>query len=176
MSRSGSPSARSDLASKSGRRRWGRAQQDHLLDPYEQAAKPREPTVCPQCGAVVRHGRWQWMERPANAHEMFCPACRRINDHNPAGVLTLAGPFVSRHKDEMIRLARNQEQAERPEHPLNRIMDIEDEAPDRLVISTTDIHLPRRIGEAVSRAYHGTMAEHFDEDGYFVRIDWNRSE
>jgi hypothetical protein len=107
---------------------------------------------------------------------MFCPACRRINDHNPAGVLTLAGPFVSRHKDEMIRLARNQEQAERPEHPLNRIMDIEDEAPDRLVISTTDIHLPRRIGEAVSRAYHGTMAEHFDEDGYFVRIDWNRSE
>jgi hypothetical protein len=55
-------------------------------------------------------------------------------------------------------------------------MDIEEAAPDRLVISTTDIHLPRRIGEAVTRAYHGTMAENFAEGEYFIRVDWSRSE
>jgi len=27
-----------------------------------------------------------------------------------------------------------------------------------LVISTTDIHLPRRIGEALKRAFHGELA------------------
>lgn len=40
------------------------------------------------------------------------------------------------------------------------------------MITTTDIHLPRRIGEAVKRAYHGNLKEHFEEDGYFVRVDW----
>ena len=38
--------------------------------------------------------------------------------------------------------------------------------------NTTDIHLPRRIGEAVKRAFHGTLDEHFDEGGYFVRVNW----
>jgi hypothetical protein len=40
------------------------------------------------------------------------------------------------------------------------------------VISTTDIHLPRRIGEALKRAFHGELDMHFDEAGYFVRVDW----
>jgi len=48
-------------------------------------------------------------------------------------------------------------------------------AADRLVISTTDIHLPRRIAAAVKRAYDGSLKEHFDEGGYFVRIDWLRN-
>ena len=156
------------------RRHSGRAQQDHILDTYKWVAKAHEPLACPQCGAVYHKGRWQWSERPADAHETLCQACHRINDKYPAGVVSLSGPFVAAHRDEMIRLARHQEEAERPEHPLNRIIDIEEEGPARLVISTTDIHLPRRIGDAVKRAYHGEVAEHFDEGGYFVRIDWHR--
>lgn len=38
------------------------------------------------------------------------------------------------------------------EHPLSRIMGIE-RRPEGLVISTTDTHLPRRIGEALKHAY-----------------------
>jgi hypothetical protein len=176
MSRSDKPSAHSALDYKSDRRRWGRAQRDQILDPYKRVARPHEPTVCPQCGAVYHRGRWKWMERPERAQETLCQACHRINDHHPAGIVTLTGPFVVAHKQEMIGLARNQEEAERPEHPLNRVISIEDEAPDRLVISTTDIHLPRRIGEATTRAYHGKLTEHFDEGGYFIRVDWHRDE
>jgi hypothetical protein len=156
------------------RRRWGRAQWDHIRDPYTQTRKPHDPSVCPQCAAVYREGRWQWGAPPADAPSEPCPACRRIRDEFPAGLVTIIGPFVARHKDEMVRLARNQETAERPEHPLNRIMNIEETAPDRLVISTTDIHLPRRIGEAIKRAFHGQLKMHFDEQGYFVRVDWHR--
>lgn len=37
-------------------------------------------------------------------------------------------------------------------------------------MNTTDIHLPRRVGEAVERAYSGTLKTHFDEGNYFVRV------
>lgn len=176
MSRSNVPPVGHPLDYKSDRRRSGRAQQDHVLDPYKRSGKPHEPAVCRQCRAVYHQGRWQWLERPEGAEETLCQACHRINDHYPAGILTLSGPFVAAHKDEMIGLVRNQEEAERPEHPLNRVIGIEVEAPERLVVSTTDIHLPRRIAEAVMRAYHGTLKEHFDEGGYFVRLNWHRDE
>ena len=68
-------------------------------------------------------------------------------------------------------LARHQEEVEKREHPLNRIMSIEEDA-ESITIATTDIHLPRRIGETVRRAFHGKLDAHFEEDGYFVRVNW----
>jgi hypothetical protein len=152
-------------------RRWGRAQQDDIIDPYRWTRKPPEPAFCPQCGAVYQHGRWAWGHPPEGATELTCQACHRINDKYPAGVVSLAGPRLAGLKDQLLQLARHQEAAERQEHPLNRIMDVR-EAADSVVISTTDIHLPRRIGDAVHRAYHGELKAHFDESGYFVRVDW----
>ena len=160
--------------SREGRRRAGRAQMDASQDPYKATRKPHEPSVCPQCGAVFHQGRWQWSARPEGAAEHLCEACHRINDHYPAGILTLSGPFVAQHKAEMIRLARHQEEAEKREHPLNRIMAIEEEA-DRVVISTTDLHLPRRIAEAQKRTWQGEVEFHYEEDGYFLRATWHRA-
>lgn len=158
-----------------GRRRWGRAQLDAAQDTYKVTRKPHEPTVCPQCGAVYHDGRWRWSPRPAGAHEALCQACHRTNDRFPAGIVTLSGPLVATHRAEMIELARHQEEAEKNEHPLNRIIDIE-ESPDRVVINTTDIHLPRRIVEAQKRAWHGKAEFHYEEDGYFVRATWHHDE
>jgi NMD protein affecting ribosome stability and mRNA decay len=156
---------------RSTRRIAGHAQQDHILDPYQAQHKLHEGTVCPQCSAVYHDGRWRRVSRAAGAHEQLCAACRRINDKFPAGIVTLHGDFAREHKDEMIHLARHQEDAEKKEHPLNRIMSIE-EITQGIVINTTDIHLPRRIGEAVKRAFHGEIDAHFEENGYFVRVDW----
>lgn len=168
------PMRRSPSGAKSGRRRAGHAQDDHIIDAYKQVAKLAEPTVCPQCGAVYLRGRWQWSDRPKDAAPSLCQACRRINDNFPAGMVTLTGHVIEACKGEMIHLIRNQEKAEKTEHPLNRIMAIEDKAPSRIEITTTDIHLPRRIGDAVKRAYKGELTEQFDEDNYFVRINWHR--
>jgi len=158
-------------AGRTGRRIAGRAQQDHILDPYQARQKPPEPTACRQCGAVYHHGRWQWGQKPEGSHEDLCPACHRIADGLPAGTVTVHGSFARQHKDEITGLARNEEAAEKSEHPLNRIASIE-ESDEGLVIHTTDIHLPRRLGEALRRAFHGTLDMHFDEAGYFVRVDW----
>lgn len=159
---------------RSGRRRWGRAQVDVPQDPYKAIKKLHEPSVCRQCGAVYHEGRWHWVARPAEAEEVLCQACHRINDHYPAGIVTLSGPLVAEHKSEMIRLARHQEEAETKEHPLNRIINIEEEAPDRIVINTTDVHLPRRIAEMQRRSWQGKTELTYDEDGYFVRVTWHR--
>jgi hypothetical protein len=45
---------------------------------------------------------------------------------------------------------------------------------DALVITTTDVHLPRRIGHAIVDAYKGDLDTHYDRDGYFARIRWRR--
>ena len=154
-----------------GRRIAGHAQEDQILDPYQRQQKLEDDTVCTQCGAVYHKGRWQWGATPVNRHEALCPACRRINDKLPAGVVKLHGALGRQQREEILRLARHQEEAEKSEHPLTRIIKIDEDA-DGIVINTTDIHLPRRIGEAVKRAFHGSLNEDFDQGGYFVRVNW----
>jgi hypothetical protein len=100
----------------------------------------------------------------SRAHQELCQACHRIIDRYQAGEITIAGGFVAARKDEIIHLARHQEKLEKAEHPLHRIMTI-DEENGALVVRTTDIHLPRRIGEALRHAYHGELDFHYDEEG-----------
>jgi hypothetical protein len=156
---------------RGGPRHWGRAQRNPIIDPYRWTHKPSEPAFCPQCGAVYRDGRWSWGERPEAAVELTCQACHRTKDNYPAGIVQLTGPQLARLRDQILHLARHQEEAERGEHPLNRILEVREE-PESLVIATTDIHLPRRIGEAIQRAYKGGLKTHFDESNYFVRVEW----
>ena len=153
--------------------RGDRLMRERVHDPYKTRLKLAEPTVCPQCGAHYHAGRWTWDERPGEAREELCQACHRTNDRYPAGSLTLRGDFVSGHKAEMLHLARNTEEAEKAEHPLHRIMAV-DERPGEIEIATTDIHLPRRIGEALHKAFKGEFDFHYDEEGYFLRATWER--
>ena len=146
-----------------------------MVDPYKTPGKLPEPAVCPQCGAVFQHGRWQWAERPVDARDVVCQACHRTKDHYPAGIVTVANTLTPTERSELLRLVRHQETAEKAEHPLNRIIAI-DEGPEAIAITTTDIHLPRRIGKAIQRAFHGQHTAHFDESEYFVRVNWTRGE
>ncbi len=61
-----------------------------------------EPTVFPHCGAVNHEGRWQWRQAHTEAHQLICPACRRVQDHYLAGFLTLQGAFFVAHRDEIL--------------------------------------------------------------------------
>jgi hypothetical protein len=170
---------------KQGELRGGRKQRDalksHLIaeeshDPYRSRKKLPEPAVCKQCMAVLTGGRWQWTAKPLEgAHWELCPACHRIADKYPAGELTLTGSFLKAHGAEIVRLARNVEAMERREHPLQRIMEVAEEE-DRIVITTTGLHLPRWIAHAVTSAYKGDLETHYDEAGHFVRMTWRRDE
>jgi hypothetical protein len=169
-----------DLPSSQGlprkRRRFGHAQDDHVIDTYKLRKKLPDPTRCPSCGAIYHEGHWRWAHGglPSPSHEELCTACHRINDKYPAGIVTIKGPVVGSRRTEILGLARNAEQAEKSEHCQHRIMAIEEPADDELIITTTDIHLPRRIGEAMHRAFHGDLQIDYDQDNYFVRVNWRR--
>jgi len=147
--------------------------QEYQHDTYKLPGKLKEPTVCPTCKAVFHKGRWSWEVPPTGAHETLCPACARIQDKYPKGLLTLKGTFADEQQEQVLGLAKNTEAQETKEHPLSRIMNIERQ-PEGVVVSTTDTHLPRRIGEALKHAYHGDLVVHYDQDEDFVRVTWTR--
>ncbi len=162
----------SQTGSRGGARRWGRAQLDNRKDPYRPSKKMSQPTVCPDCGAVFHRGRWQWSAAPEGAIRTRCEACRRIHDGFPAGIVTITGEFTPAQAAEIEALVRHEEKAEMAEHPLNRIMAIERPNNLTMIITTTDLHLPRRIARGLKKAYGGRFDEHFEKDGDTVRIAW----
>ena len=145
--------------------------QERVHDSYKLQAKLPEPAVCPECGAVYQAGRWQWGEKPAGASEVSCPACHRLRDRFPVGFVEISGDFFAGHRDEMMRLIRHHE--EKTNDPLARIMAIED-TPDGVLLTTTDIHLARDIGEAVNHAYQGDLAFHYNAAENLLRVHWRR--
>lgn len=132
-----------------------------------------DPTVCPRCDVVLRDGEWRWGMPPEGAFWILCPACRRIDEDYPAGIVALSGPFVATHPAEILDLVRNEEIAERDERPLSRLMGLS-EGPGGMDARTTDTHLGQRIGEALQRAFGGELAVRYSEDDAQVRVRWAR--
>jgi NMD protein affecting ribosome stability and mRNA decay len=153
--------------------RRDRSVQEYQHDTYKLRGKLKEPTVCPECGALFHKGRWTWGTAPSTAEAASCPACHRMRDKYPKGFVTIKGGFKDEQREQVIGVVKNTEAIEKKEHPLSRIMSIETNR-EGLVISTTDTHLPRRIGEALKHAYHGELELHYDKDEDFVRVTWVR--
>ena len=162
-----------DAVRSHARERHDRRIEEVVHDAYRERYRPPEPAVCPTCGVVYQHGAFHWSPRPAGAQEHVCPACRRIADDYPAGYLTLEGEFFRSHRDEITGLVNNEAARARAEHPLERILGIE-ERDGQVVIKTTDMHLPRRIGDALHRAWRGESETKYAPDEYLVRVHWRR--
>lgn len=142
-------------------------------DVYEEQGKWPDSTVCTECNALYVDGRWSWKETKQSAKEVVCPACKRIADRYPAGYLEIGGPFFVENRKEIMSLVRNVEKQEKNEHPLERIIAIADEK-DHVLVTTTGIHVARRIGEALSRSYQGDFSFQYADDQDTIRISWNR--
>lgn len=157
-----------------------RGRQDRLIkervhDPYMARSKPVAPTVCPDCGVVFKSGRWQWMnDRLEGANHERCPACKRVHDRVPAGFLALSGDFFSAHRDEIMRLVHNKVEEQKAQHPMKRLMGVAEQDAGGVLITFTDLHLPRGVGEAIARAYEGELDIHYTEEAGIVRVNWCR--
>ncbi len=101
----------------------------------------------------------------------MCPACHRIHDKFPAGFVTLKGEYSKLHREELLQLVKNIAERAKREHPLERIMAIEDEK-DAILVTTTNIHLARGIGEALHHAHHGELEFHYNDEQNLLRVHW----
>jgi hypothetical protein len=150
--------------------RRGRGEGRERQDSYRRDAKLAGPGCCPGCGAVYLRGRWSWRGRPYGARPIECPACERIRERTPAGILVLDGS-LDRRRGELLGLVRNVEERERSLHPLERVMVLR-ERRDGLYVETTGVHLARRIADALRRSFHIAAALDFARGEELVRVRW----
>ena len=87
--------------------------------------------------------------------------------------MALSGRFLEAHKQELLNIARHREALEKAEHALARIIDVI-EGEDGILITTTDPHLARRIGEALHHACAGELDFHYAEETNLLRVSWKR--
>ncbi len=142
-------------------------------DPYQSRAKYPEPCVCSGCGAVLHKGRWQWGLASPDAHKHLCPACHRIHDRAPAGIVTIRGDFFGQHQQEILSLIHNLEAREKAEHPLQRIMGIH-ASDGGIEVQLADFHLANTIGQALQHAYQGELEAPYPDKDDVMRVTWTR--
>ena len=151
-----------------GRRARMVEQKQH--DPYLNPAKPAQAMVCDECGVVQHGGKWYWGTPPlTDDHGGLCPACERIRDRYPAGTIRLHADVLE-HKEEILGMVRRVEAAERAEHPLERIMAVE-ESPDAVVVTTTGIHIARKIASQLKRRFRGKVHVRYPEEQHLIFVD-----
>lgn len=139
-------------------------------------------SVCGKCQAVYRNKRWYAepsvydaaKKNPAAA-ETVCPACLKIRDNFPGGIVTLKGAYTVSNRQEVLNLIRNEEDRARGVNPLERIMSVEENGFGTLVISTTTEKLAQRLGRAIKKAFHGDVNYKWSHENKLVRVDCKKA-
>jgi NMD protein affecting ribosome stability and mRNA decay len=135
------------------------------------AGKGVDGLLCKECGLVQVRGTWSFMPAPSDrVAKVLCPACTRVRDRYPAGVVTVPAELVDQ-REEITNLVRNLEQNEREEHPLERVMDVKTVA-GALVVTTTGVHLARHVAHKLAKRFHKKPRIRYADDEDLVHVDW----
>jgi NMD protein affecting ribosome stability and mRNA decay len=144
------------------------------LEPYLPKRGLPEGAHCKGCGIVYHNKRWQKEttgEEPSC--QVICPACQRMEDDNPAGVVTLSGPYLASHSEEILNSIKQQEAKHREKNPLGRIMEIKTED-GQITVTTTEDKLAQKIGREIYKSQRGELHYKWSHDQRMVRVEWMR--
>jgi NMD protein affecting ribosome stability and mRNA decay len=140
----------------------------------------KEVSFCTKCGILYRNKRWyideqeqEAVRKDPHAHGLVCPACQRVEDNNPAGIVTLTGDYLSGHEREILDLVTNRETHHRAKNPLARIMSL-NKNDGEVVISTTEEKLAEALGREMYKAHKGELHYRWSHSDRFVRVNWSR--
>lgn len=148
-----------------------------LKDPYMDKNLYVDPTICPTCGLI--YYRKRWINNPELIKEVKgknkeivqkeCPACRKIRDKYPLGVVEIYGDFVSQKNEEVNSRIKHIAADEFTHNPLERIMSVKNEN-NRIIIETTTEHLAEKIGKKIAKTFKRKVKIIFSDTEKFVRV------
>lgn len=151
-------------------------------DPYAMLKAPRGPAMCRKCGAIYADKRWRFDEREARTlkasprtQKLVCPACQKIRDDYPEGIVTLKWSDLRDHEAEIRGLIANVEARAISVNPLDRVLKIL-RSKEEMEIQTTNDRLAQRIGRALVRSYKGKSTYHWAHRDMMVRVMWQGPE
>ncbi len=149
-------------------------------DVYVSDEARKEIAVCTGCKALYKNKRWFPKEdesakisRDMVKYEVICPACQRIEDDNPAGIVTFSGNYLVEHELEILNIIKNEAEKTSIKNPLARIMEIRQEG-NVMTIRTTDDKLAQKLGTNIYKAHSGNLEYQWSKDYNFVRVNWSR--
>lgn len=155
-------------------------ERNRLPDPYISAKAYKEPTLCPTCKLVYVKQRWHKNDAEAKLlsekKDVFthkCPACRKIEDNYPMGVVNISGDFVAEHFEDLVNLVKAEERRAAEKNPLERLMKV-DKVDGGIKVETTSDALALRIGRLLNKSYKGSTDFKFRYGDKYVIVDWVR--
>lgn len=165
-------------------KRMDRLHGTRLKDPYMDKEIYKTPTICPKCGLIFYNKRWSNNEKlkerilleKKETEYKACPACRKIEDNYPLGVVELSSNILEdkEKREYLMNTIKKEADLEYQRNPLARIMKIEDVNKNMMRVYTTTETLSKKIGKAVSRAFKGDLEISFGEENKFVLVTWKR--
>lgn len=152
----------------------------HSPDVYLPKGGLKETALCKKCGAFYHDKRWTsdggMLESAGGERtvtKVTCPACQRMADNNPAGVVTFSGEYLVSHEAEILNSIQNIEAKARLKNPLGRIMEISQDR-NILTVATTEEKLAQKLGREIFRAHKGELHYVWSHEESFVRVNWSR--
>ncbi len=153
---------------------------DKSADPYLNSSGLSGTALCTKCHAIFNNKRWTLDEKlyetqlkKSDTNLVLCPACKKVKDKFPGGIVKLKGDFLADHKNEILNLVRNEEDRAKGFNPLERIMSI-DVVESGIEITTTNEKLAQRIGRSLQKAYQGRVRYKWSDDTKLLRAEWER--
>ena len=154
------------------------AENDPYLSP--KGSGLQEVAICKDCTAINHKKKWfldaklyEQKKKLKDIHWVICPACKKIKENVPGGVVILKGDFLQQHKQEIMNLIHNEDERSKKYNPLKRIMKINEKGGE-VEILTTEGRLAYRIGSILFKAYDGEVECKKHDNAKFMRVEWRR--
>lgn len=151
-------------------------------DPYAMFKAPKGPAMCRTCKAVYANKRWyidggeaRKLEVSSGTQKLVCPACQKVKDDYPEGIVMLKWSDLREHEDEIRGLIANVEARAVSVNPLDRVMKIARRKKD-LEVQTTNDRLAQRLVRALVRAYKGKADYKWAHRDMLARVTWQGPE
>jgi NMD protein affecting ribosome stability and mRNA decay len=100
-------------------------------DLYAMLKAPKGPAICRKCQAIYADKRWHFdtvrapkLAASTRTRKLVCPACQKIRDDYPEGIVTLKWSGLQDHETEIRGLIANVEPRAVSVNPLDRVMKI----------------------------------------------------